>query len=127
MITLSDFCEQSGLPSTVVPQLVEVLANRELAVLSAHEARMRRCAGRPDNQALPLRDAEGEFGVVEARIPRVLFGNLLARESFGWEGLTSEDGLRDILRDNPQCRVKTVSGRIQVGWGPTRRVVKRYN
>lgn len=127
MITLADFCEQSGLPATVVPQLIETLQQRELVSLARHEARMRRCAGRPDREVLPLRDAEGEFGEIEARIPKTLFYNLLTRDNFGWDGLLSDEGMRDILRDNPQCRVKTVSGKTVVGWrGPSRRIVKKY-
>jgi len=125
--TLSDFCQASGLPITMVPDVIKVFQQRELAELSAHQARMNRAAGRPDSEVLPLSDSEGEFGVVEARIPKTLFFNLMARPNFGWEGLTSDEGMRDILRDNPQCRVKTVSGRVQVGWQPTRKTVKKYN
>ncbi len=126
--TLADFCENLGLPLTAVPEVVEILQQRELAQLSAHEARMRRCAGRPDAEALPLRDDEGqEFGRVEARIPKTLFFNLAQRKGFGWEGLMSDEGLRDLLRDNPQCRVKTVSGRIVSGYrGPSRKTIRKY-
>jgi hypothetical protein len=124
--TLADFCESLGLPVTMVPDVMEAFQRRELAELAAHEARLARTAGRPDHEVLPLRDAEGEFGMVEARIPETLFFNLMARKSFGWEGLTSDEGMRDILRDNPQCRVKTVSGRIQSGWTPGRKVFKKY-
>ena len=127
VVTLAEFCESSGLPATVVPQLVEVLQERELVELARHESRMKRCAASPSQERLPVRDAEGDFGVVEASIPKTLFYNLLARENFGWEGLTSDEGLRDILKDNPQCRVKTVSGKTVVGWrGPQRKVVKKY-
>ena len=124
--TLFDFCESLGLPVTSVPDVVEAFQRRELVELSLHEARMSRAAGRPDNEVLPLRDEQGEFGVVEARIPRTLFFNLMARKGFGYEGLTSDEGMRDILRDNPQCRVRTVSGRIMSGWTPGRKVVKTY-
>lgn len=127
VFTIADFCESMGLPVCMVPDVVEAFQRRELAELAAHEARMQRCAGRPDNEALPLRDEEGnEFGQVEARIPKAFFGNLLARNGFGFEGLVSDDGIRDLLRDNPQCRVKTVSGRITSGWTPGRKTVKNY-
>lgn len=126
IFTLYDFCEALGLPVTSVPDVVDAFHRRELLELSRHETRMARCAGRPDHEVLPLRDSEGEFGVVEARIPRTLFFNLMARKGFGYEGLTSDEGLRDILRDNPQCRVRTVTGKIMSGWTQGRRVVKNY-
>lgn len=125
--SLSQFCASLGLPPELAPEIINALADRELLALTRHQARMARCAGRPDAEALPLRDETGQdFGVVEARIPRALFGNLLARPNFGWDGLTSDEGLRDLLRDNPQCRVQTVSGRIRSGWTPGRRVMKKY-
>jgi hypothetical protein len=48
------------------------------------------------------------------------------RPGFGYEGLTSDEGMRDILRDNPQCRVRTVSGKVMSGWTPGRKVAKKY-
>lgn len=125
--TPASFCEELGLPSFMAQELVESLQRREIFNLAQHEARMARCAGRPDNQALPLTDEGHEFGRVEARIPVALFYNLAQRDNFGWEGLQSDEGIRDILKDNPQCRVKTVSGKVQSGWTPGRKTVKRYN
>ena len=127
MITLAEFCEQSGLPAVLVPELVEALQQRELVELARHEARMRRCANLPPRQRFPVRDDQGEIGVVEASIPKTLFFNLMNRENFGWEGLTSDEGMRDILRDNPQCRIETVSGKTVVGYrAPARKIVKKY-
>jgi hypothetical protein len=116
-----------GLPISMVPDVIEVFQQRELAEHAAHETRMRRCAGRPDNRALPYRDESGyEWGRVEARIPKTLFWNLATRKNFGWEGLHSEEGIKEILKDNPQCRVETVSLRTVSGWTPGRKVVKKY-
>lgn len=125
--TIADYCEALGLPVSMVPEVVEAFQRRELVEIARHEARMARAAGRPDGEALPLTDAGQEFGRVEARIPATLFFNLAQRKGFGYAGLVSDDGLKDVLKDNPQCRVKTVSGKIVSGWtGPGRRVVKRY-
>lgn len=125
--TVADFCEGLGLPVTMVPEMVDAFKRREVLELAKHEEKMTRCAGRPDNKALPLMDEGHEFGRVEARIPATLFWNLAFRDGFGWEGLQSDEGISDILKDNPQCRVNTVSGKIQSGWTPGRKVVKRYN
>lgn len=126
VITVADFCESAGWPSYMVGELYEALVSRQTAELAAHETRMARTAGRPDNTALPLRDEEGDFGVIEARIPATLFFNLAQRENFGWEGLQSDEGIKDILRDVPQSRVKTVSGKVTVGWTGRRERVKSY-
>lgn len=125
--TVADFCEGLGFPRTFVGELIDAFKRREVLELARHEERMMRTAGRPDNEALPLMDDGHEWARVEARIPKTLFWNLAMRDGFGWEGLSSDEGIRDILRDHPQCRVKTVSGRAQSGWTPTRKVVKRYN
>lgn len=126
--TLTDFCEASGLPVTAVPDLVEVLQDRETAQLAAHEAKMRRLAGAPGAERIPLMDENGDdFGRVEARIPATLFFNQGIKRGFGcWE---DEEFLRDCLRDNPAFRIKTVSpnGRRVTGYrGASRQVVKRY-
>lgn len=125
--SVGDFVEGLGLPRAFVPDLIEAFKRREVLELARHEARMQACAARPDREALPLLEEGHEFARVEARIPRTLFFNLLSRENFGWEGLTSDDGIKDILKDNPQCRVTTISGRTVSGWTPGRKVLKRYH
>jgi len=125
--TLSDFCEATGLPGTAVPDLVEVLQDRETAQLAQHEAKMRRLAGAPGSERIPLLDEDGEeFGRMEARIPAVLFWNQVVKR--GMECWEDEEFMRDCLRDNPQFRIKTVNprGRLVTGYRGPRQVVKRY-
>ncbi len=126
IITPNSFCEKLGWPAWMVPELINAFADRELAKLATYNARAEACAARPDNQALPLCDEGHEFGRVEARIPITLAGNLLARKGFGYEGLMSDEGIKDILRDNPVCRVETISGVTRSGWTPGRKTVKKY-
>lgn len=123
--SLSEFCAELGLPAECASMVIDELADRENQAVALHNARMGRAAGRPDNEALPLTDGGYEFGRVEARIPLTMAFNLAQRDGFGWEGLMSDAGMKDLLRDNPQCRVRTV-GRIQSGWTPGRKVVKKY-
>lgn len=129
VVTLEDFCEAQGLPYSAVGELVEVLQEREVFSLAKVNMEMGRRGSRPyrGREALPLTDGGDEFGRVEARIPKTLFFNLLGQKRFGWEGLTSDEGLKDVLRDFPQCRVETVSGKIVSGYtGPSRTIVKKY-
>lgn len=126
--TLSDFCEASGLPCTAVPDLVEVLQDRETAQLAQHEAKMRRLAGAPGSDRIPLVDEDGEeFGRVEARIPATLFWNQVVKR--GMECWEDEEFMRDCLKAYPQFRINTVSprNRLVTGYrGAGRQVVKRY-
>lgn len=125
--TVADFCEGLGLPISAVPDVCEAFQQRELVQLAAAQARMQRCAGRPDHQALPLMDEGDEFGRVEARIPKEVFFNLMQRPGFGWEGLVSDEGMKDVLKAFPVCKVETVSGKIMTGYtGVKRTTVKRY-
>jgi hypothetical protein len=128
--TLLDECEAMGLPLSAVPDVVKAFTEPELAELAAHEARMRRLGGAPGSERIPLRDEHGEeFGRIEARIPAALFYNIGLREGYGFQAWEDEGFLKDVLRDHPQLRVKTVqpNGRVVTGYrGPRRAVVKRY-
>lgn len=128
--TLADFCEQNGLPVTMVPEVAEAFQRMDLVEKAKIEERVMRCGGRPDNQALPFRDEDGtELGCIEARIPKDVFFRFAQQENFGWAGLQSDDGMRDLLKAFPQFKVETVSGRIFSGWGGKfagRRTVKKY-
>lgn len=81
------------------------------------DAHLRRFAGNPLSEALPLRDGREEFGVVEANIPMALALDLERRPGFGPEYLKDPSGMKDFLKHHPECRVKTVSGRITSGYG----------
>jgi hypothetical protein len=126
--TPADFCQSLGLPVTAVPDLIDTLRQRELAELAAHEARMRRLAGAPASNRIPLMDEAGdEFGRVEARIPTTLFFNVGQR--YGFEAWEDDSFLKETLRDYPQFRINTVSprGKLVTGYrGPERTVIKRY-
>jgi len=136
VITLEDFVEAQGLPLTAVQDLVEVLQEQERFELAKLNMGLNgRVNVSPGGraEALPLTDDGDEWGRVEARIPKALFFNLMQQrtagggERLGYEGLLSDDGMKDVLRDFPQCRVETVSGKIVSGYtGPVRRIVKSY-
>lgn len=82
-------------------------------------------------EALPLNDGSDDYGRVIARIPKTAFFQLLKQDNFGYEGMMSDEGMKDIFKAFPQCKVKTVSPRIfsgQCGWeGGNRQRVKSYN
>jgi len=129
MISLAEFVQQQGEGGPQdIPRLMRVLNDRQVLNVAQQEARLDRCAAHPRNAALPLRDEGEDYGRVEARVPATMFFQLMQQKNFGYEGFTSDEGMRDLLRDFPQCRVKTVSGNVVgVGFGAgTRRVVKRY-
>ncbi len=110
-----------------IRRLVQILQNRQVLNCARQMAKLNRCAKRPNNVALPLREDGQDFGRVEARIPATMFMQLMQQKNFGYEGLMSDDGMKDILRDFPQCRVETVSGKVTVASGfAGRKVVKRY-
>jgi hypothetical protein len=123
--TLADFCEQSGLPATAVPELARVLSDRESLALALHEEKMNRLAGpAPGGERAPLMDEGHEVGRVEARIPLTDYFNM--GQKYGFECFQDDGFMKDYLRDRPGCRVETVSGRIVTGWTPGRKTVKKY-
>lgn len=102
-----------------LPEVCRVLEDRQVFNCAQHEAKVRRFGDQtPGHERLPLMDEDGyEFGRVLARIPTTEFFQLMQQKNFGYEGLNSDEGLRDLLRDRPHCRVKTVSGKTVVGYG----------
>lgn len=101
----------------------------ELAALAAHvitqeharaEAHLNRFAGNPLNEALPLRDDGEDFAIVEANIPSAVAMAVETDPNFGPAYLKDPSGMKDFLKHHPQCRVKTVSGKIQSGYGSKR-------
>jgi hypothetical protein len=98
--------------------VMAVMAEREAIQLAMMNLNLKRIAeSHRDQERLPLRDGRDDYGRVEARIPKELFFHLMHQRNVGWEGLTSDEGMRDVLKAFPACRVKTVSGKTVVGYG----------
>ena len=94
-----------------------VLAHREeLQIALTNRALARFNGAPPGHRRLPLRDEGHEFGRVEARIPDALYFGLRGQKNFGEDGLFSDEGMRDVLKAYPCCRVETVSGKTTVGY-----------
>lgn len=128
IVGLAEFCEETGQDIHRAVEVMQVLADEEVFELAKHEAAVAQCNGNPRKEARPLEDEGHEWARVEARIPARHFFNFLQNPNFGYEGLTSPDGMKDILKAYPQFGVKTVSGKVQgIGFGAgPRNVVKRY-
>lgn len=91
------------------------IATTNMAVNGAGRGRNLKVAA-TDTRCLPLRDDGDDFGRVEARIPKKLFFSLMKQRNFGYEGFTSDEGMRDFKKAYPQFAVETVSGKTVVGW-----------
>lgn len=98
--------------------VMAVLAHKEAIEIGMMTATMNRCSQAPRlEERLPLRESGDDIGRVEARIPKRLFFHLMKQKNFGWEGLTSNEGMRDLLKAYPICKVKTISGKTTVPVG----------
>lgn len=115
---VAEFAAEAQTAEQQMAAMTQVLQYQRAIQIGLTAARMNRLGNAPaNNERLPLLDDGHEFGRVAARIPEDLFWTLYHQRDFGREGLFSEDGLKDVLRDFPMCRVKTVSGKITVGYG----------
>lgn len=98
--------------------VMEVLAHKEAIQIGLIQSRLARASQNPHlTERIPLRQDGDDIGRVEARIPKALFFHLMQQKNFGWDGLTSDEGMRDLLKAHPVCAVKTVSGKTTVGYG----------
>ena len=120
LLQAAEACERAATAQTPTEQQradYEVLCHREAIQIGLMQAELARCSqsARP-SECLPLRAEGDDFGQVRSRIPAKLFFHLLQQKNFGWEGMTSDEGMRDLLKTHPVCRVKSVSGKITVGY-----------
>lgn len=107
-----------------LPELAAICAAALQTEYHRLDAQMQRFAGNPLNEALPFRDGKEDFATVEANIPSAVALAYEAHPEFGPDYLKHD--LKHFLRNNPQCRVKTISGKITSGYGsktPARRRV----
>ena len=109
-----------------LPEICRALEDRQVLNCALAEAKLKRYDKLPFNERMPLRDGGDDWATVEASIPAKHLFQLMQQKNFGYEGLMSDEGMRDLLKAYPQFRVKTVSGRVQSGWTPGRRVVKKW-
>lgn len=105
-------------PQAELRAVMAVMAHKEAIEIGLITATMNRCSQSPKlEERLPLRESGDDIGRVEARIPKRLFFHLLKQKNMGWEGLTSDEGMRDVLKAYPICKVKTISGKTTVPVG----------
>ena len=118
-------CERAATAGTLAEQRAadfEVLRHKEAIQVGLIQAEMAKHSQSPHAlEALPLAVEGDDFGRVRRRMPADLFFHLMQQKNFGWEGMTSEEGQRDLDKAYPTTTVKTISGRTTVGWrGPAR-------
>jgi hypothetical protein len=114
----ADMAAEAQTPQQELRAVMEVLQHREAMQIGLITAGMNRLSQTPrETERLPLREDGDDIGRIEARIPKNLFFHLMQQKNFGWDGFSSDEGMKDFLKTHPACRVKTVSGKITVGYG----------
>lgn len=131
LIQAADACDAAANATSQQEEMramMSVFRHQEALQIGMIAARMNRLSSVPyAHERIPLRDDGDDIGRVESRIPKEMFFHLLKQKNFGWEGLTSDEGQRDIAKAHPAVRVKTISGKITSGYtGQNRRRVKSY-
>ena len=116
----ADMAAQAETPQEELRAVMEVLAHKEAIQIGMMSAQMARLPGASREERLPLREGGDDIGRVESRIPKKLFFHLMQQKNFGWEGLTSDEGQRDLRKTHPACFPKTVSGKIMTGYRKAR-------
>jgi hypothetical protein len=104
-------------PEEHMAAVMEVFRHKEALRIGLMQTRLGRLSQSPHAQeALPLMESGDEIGRIVARIPKDECFHLMQQENFGADGFYDAGGLEDYLKDRPACRVKTVSGKVVVGW-----------
>lgn len=120
LLEAANACDRAADAATVQEErraVMDVIAHQEAIQIGLITAEMNRRSQTPHTtERLPLRESGDDIGQMEARIPKKLFFHLLQQKNFGYDGLTSDEGMRDLLKAWPSCRVKTISGKTTVGY-----------
>lgn len=117
----ADQAAEAVTPEAERAAVMAVMREKEAMQIGLMYARLKRVSENPHLQERrPLRDDGDDIGVVEARIPAELLFRLGKQKNFGWEGVFSDEGMRDIHKAHPFTKVKTVSGKITSGYGSKR-------
>jgi hypothetical protein len=78
----------------------------------------------------PLEQDGHAWGILESRMPADIWWHLYKQPNYGWEGLRSDEGQKELKKAYPIFFPKQVSGKITVGWrgNPTgeKRVAVRF-
>jgi hypothetical protein len=118
LLRAAQAAEQAGAaqsPEDERRAVMAVMREREAIQIGLMYARLRRMSDTPHaQQRRPLMEDGDVIGVVEARIPKELFFRLGRQENFGFDGFYSDEGMKDVLKAHPFCKVKTVSDKITV-------------
>lgn len=105
--------------------VMAVMREKEAMQIGLMYARLAKASDNPHLQErLPVRESGDDIGVVEARIPADLLFRLGQQKNFGWDGVYSNEGMRDIIKAHPFTKVKTVSGKttVPVNWNKNNRI-----
>ena len=113
----ADMAANAETPQEEMRAVMEVLAHKEALQIGLIGAQMAKLPGSSREERLPLREGGDDIGRVESRIHKRLFFHLMQQKNFGWEGLTSDEGQRDLRKTHPACFPKTVSGKTTVPVG----------
>lgn len=129
MLAAADACDRVASAGSVAEQRAADYAaagHMEAIQVGLTLAELQRHSVSPHRrQCLPVRCEGEDIGRVESRIPKRVFFHLLKQKNFGFEGLASDEGQRDLRRQWPQFAVETVSGRPTVGY--RRRAARRWH
>ena len=97
----------------------EVLRHQEAIQVGLMQAEMAKFSDTPHAlEALPLRAEGDDFGRVRRRMPACVFFHLMKQKNFGWDGMASDEGQRELDKAYPTTKVTTISGKTTVGWKP---------
>jgi hypothetical protein len=108
--------------------VMEIMRQKEALKIGLMYAELDRISQTPHQQVRkPLADDGDDIGVVEASIPAELFFRLGRQDNFGFDGFYSDEGMKDVLKAHPFCKVRTVTGKTVVGYTGGRAATRGRN
>lgn len=132
LLQAANACERAATAADVQEErraVMDVIAHEHAISVGLMQAKLAKLAalnmtGRQEER-LPLRQDGEDWGYIESRIPADVFFHLLKQRNFGWDGLRSDDGQKELRAAYPVMSPKTISGKTVVGWKPKERRARR--
>jgi hypothetical protein len=123
LLSAAETCERLARSSSVQEE------RREMAKLIIHEhtikaglmaQKMKQLGGLTlsghEERRKPIQIEGQDWAYVESRMPAEMWWHLYKQPNYGWEGLRSDEGQRELRKAYPVLFPKQVTGKISVGW-----------
>ncbi len=123
LLTAAKNCEKYAKAETIQEErmaMADIVASEHIINAALMAKRMKQFGGLTmtgrQEERRPIQVEGQDWAYVESRMPADIWWHLYKQKNYGWEGLKSNEGQKELRKAYPVFFPKQVSGKMQVGW-----------